>query len=369
MGVFKQSLSAAIRDIEKHPRGKLFRRLVQYGPPKPDHPEVLASDGETTLSDPECGLCLDFIFSHMVNRFKGELAELLALEPCIHLLNRLQHDGRLPSGVHLYWGALVHARRSATKIGGESDAVWGNFTKAADGLFVRQEPAHTSRRNGSLVVYGIVEVKSMSVSNKRVLDQIEHHKTRLLGGVKLGSREWPPDHVRLACLTDSIPTGDGLIRIAVMPSRWSLSRQWHSVRVDARKRVIVQEPSEPPVQTQIERCGPDSWKITLAWSQEALHQAAYEMTFWYMRQVGASVFAEQPLPRGLEHLTPEEAGINQTKYGLFVIGLRYVSRRQVQRQIRIYNDYSFGFPFAADNRIEILWPDEFPDDDVAEEHE
>jgi hypothetical protein len=79
-GVFEASLKAAIRDIEEHPRGKLFRRLIEHGPHHPDDPEALVSDGETILSDPECGEAVEFIFSHMVNRFKGELAELLALE-------------------------------------------------------------------------------------------------------------------------------------------------------------------------------------------------------------------------------------------------------------------------------------------------
>jgi hypothetical protein len=67
--IFKHSLDAAIRDIEKHPRGKLFRRLIEYGPLNPDAPETLISDNETTLSDPECGSCVEFIYSHMINRF------------------------------------------------------------------------------------------------------------------------------------------------------------------------------------------------------------------------------------------------------------------------------------------------------------
>ena len=76
-GVFKRSLDAAIRDIETHPRGKLFRRLIEHGPHNPDDPPAPVSDGETVLSDPECGRAVEFIFSLMVNRFKGELAELL----------------------------------------------------------------------------------------------------------------------------------------------------------------------------------------------------------------------------------------------------------------------------------------------------
>lgn len=88
--VFLQSLHAAIRDIEEHPRGELFRRLIEFGPANPGEPEKLTGEAKTVLSDPECASCVEFIYSFMVNRFKGELAELLALQPCIELLKSLQ---------------------------------------------------------------------------------------------------------------------------------------------------------------------------------------------------------------------------------------------------------------------------------------
>lgn len=109
--VFKRSLDAAIRDIEEHPRGKLFRRLIEYGPHLPDDPESLTSGSESTLSDPECGVCVQFIFSHMINRFKGELAELLSIEPCLQLVNQRLYDGMLPGSVKLYLGNIVQERR------------------------------------------------------------------------------------------------------------------------------------------------------------------------------------------------------------------------------------------------------------------
>ncbi|MFH0801873.1 MAG: hypothetical protein V2A78_05735 [bacterium] len=109
--VFKYSLDAAIRDIESHPRGKLFKRMIRFGPPHPDDPEIFDSDGETTLSDSECGACLEFIYSHMVNRFKGELAELLALEPCMKILNQLKKERCLSSRIRLYWGDMIKEPR------------------------------------------------------------------------------------------------------------------------------------------------------------------------------------------------------------------------------------------------------------------
>lgn len=355
--VFKRSLDAAIRDIEQHPRGKLFRRLIEYGPHNPDEPEALTSDSKTTLSDPESGSCIEFIYSHMVNRFKGELAELLALDPCITLIQRLYQDGQLFSGIHLYWGELVQERYQNRITSRKRNARWGSFTKGADGLLVEK-----GKFNETLKIHGIIEVKSMTRSPKRVLDQINSHIMRLSGGIKLGTREWLPVNIRYARSKNSHKNDSGLIRIMVVPSTWKLSREWHYEKTDKGRVMVFPEPSEPQIRTQIAELEPSLWKITLAWSQEALNQAAHEMTFWYMSQVGDFVWAKKSLPRGWEYMTPEQAGYNAIKEKLYYILLRYISKRQGRLATRLYNVYCFGYPLGADSK-EMLWPEDFPDKD------
>jgi len=350
--VFKRSLDAATRDIEEHPRGKLFRRLIEYGPGDPDDPEIVISDGKTTLSDPECGLCVEFVYSHMVNRFKGELAELLALEPCFALVQRLQQEGHFPSGVQLYWGEMVQQRRQIGTANGERNARWGSFTKGADGLLVEQISIQRSNPWKVLKIHGIVEVKSMTRPNKKVLDQVDRHIVRLGGGIKLGDREWFPGDISFS----------SVIRIMVLPSTWKLSREWHGVKTDGERAMVFPEPSEPPIQTQVEELEPNLWKITLAWSQEALDQAAYEMTFWYMSQVGSHIYTKRNLPKEWEHMTPEEAGYNAIKMMLYYILLRYISKRQRRLATRLYNVYCFGYPLGV-NSQEMLWPKDLSDED------
>ena len=121
--------------------------------------------------------------------------------------------------------------------------------------------------------------------------------------------------------------------------------------------MIFAEPSEPPVQTRIEELGADLWKITLAWSREALSEAAYEMTFWYMSQVGRHIYKGKPMPQGWEYMTPEEAGYNAIKMMLYYILLRRMSKRQSRRAIRLYNVYSYGYPIGVDND-DMLWPED-----------
>jgi hypothetical protein len=351
--VFRRSLNAAIRDINEHPRGKLFRRLIEYGPHDPDDPEALLSDSETTLSDPECGSCVEFIYSHMVNRFKGELAELLALEPCVALFLRFRKEGHLPSGVHLYWGEMVQERRRTRKTGGELSARWGNFTKGADGLIVAQIPHQKSKSRNSLSIHGIIEVKSMTSVKKKVLDQINQHIMRLSGGVKLKKREYRPNDVSL--------NQSNIIRIMVLPSNWKLSREWHSVKTDKGSAMVFPEPTEPSIQTQTKELEPNLWNIILAWSHEALEQAAYEMTFWYMSQVGKHVYSGKSMPKGWEYMTPEQAGYNAIKMMLYYIPLRFISKRQDRLATKLYNVYCFGYPLGVDS-TEMLWPKDFPEE-------
>ncbi len=358
--VFNWSLNAAIRDIAEHPRGQLIQRLIRYGTPDPDDPELRVSDGQTILSDAECGLFVDFVHSFMISHFKGELAELLALDPCIRLTDRLRKQGLIPKDAHLYWGGQVQERSRRSTTDGDACMHWGGFTKGADGILVSQDQVNSLPSESTLAVHGIIEVKSYR-SVKRVLGQIERHRLRLEGGVRLGSVTWQPHQIRVADSHDPTSAKNGLLRVIVFPSRWKLSRQWRSERVNERSRVIaMEEISNAPVDTDVQQLGLTDWRITLAWSEEALTQAAYQMTLWYLAQVGAHVFARAPLPREIDYMTPEEAGINQIKYRLYVIGLRYISERQTDLAMRLYNDFAFGSPLALDNKSEMLWPSDFP---------
>ena len=359
--VFETSLNAAIRDIAEHPLGKLFRRLIRYGPHDPDSPQSLVSDNGTTLSDPECASAVQFIFSHMVNRFKGELSELLAIEPCTELLQLLRQKGDLPSGATLYWGDTVEERRRISTTGQGDGMRWGSFTKGADGLIVDHMPTPGEELGVPLGIHGIVEVKSMPLPKKRVLAQIKNHMTRLGGGVRLAGQEFLRDDIRL--------NSSSVIRIMALPSTWKLSREWR--REEGKRAITFPEPPEPPVETRIQKIEPNLWRITLAWSKESLEQAAYEMTFGYMAQVGRHVFAGEAMPKEWEDMTPDEAGRNAIKMMLYYIPLRPISKNYVRLATKLYNIYSFGYPLGVDN-TQMLWPEdlpeEYPDEAGARDH-
>jgi len=352
--VFKRSLDAAIRDIEQDARGRgeLFRRLVEHGPHYPGEPE--AQPGDVLLSDDECALCVEFIFSHMVNRFKGELAELLALEPCLGLLQELRQEPQR-AGVQLYWGEAIQERRRRSQ--GDAESGWGGFAKGADGLLVEEAPGNGRTSQARCKVHGIVEVKSMPIPRSRLLAQIDRHARRLLGGVKLADRVWEPEQMDNSILQGRGHAAPGLVRIMVVPSTWKLSREWREVKGRGSSQIVYPTAAAPPEPAPLLQREGDVWKITLAWSQEALNQAAYEMTFWYMAQVGAGVYSQRALPKGWEGMTPEQAGYNAIKMMLYYILLRRLSQRAERLATRLYNVYCFGYPLGVDSD-KMLWPED-----------
>ena len=89
-----------------------------------------------------------------------------------------------------------------------------------------------------------------------------------------------------------------------------------------------------------------------------MNQAAYEMTFWYMSQVGKHVYSNKPLPKDWEYMTPEEAGYNAIKMMLYYVQLRNMTERQELLATKLYNVYSFGYPLGVDSK-EMLWPEDF----------
>ena len=339
-GVFNQSLTEATRDIARHPLGLLLQRLIKYGPLEEGAPLTVGTRERDTVSDEELGSCLEFVFSHMVNRFKGELAELLGIELCANVLHEAQAEGLVPPDARLWWGDVVRQRRRLAVHSGRIG--WGGYARGADGLIVAMD--------GSPGVHGIVEVKSMAVSNRRVHAQIDQHIARLDGGVRLLDQEFGPEAMHGKCPS-------AMIRILVRPAKWKLGRQSEWQDVGGRQVLVFPGHGDPPpTRADIQRTGSRTWDVTLAWSKEALAQSAYEMTFWYMGQVGKAVFtSDSPSPWDMN---PDEAGRNSVKEALYHIGLRPMTDRQDRLWRRLYNVYSFGYVPGVDAKC-MLWPEDF----------
>jgi hypothetical protein len=301
LGIFRNTLAESIRDIENHERGLLLQRFLLQGPYE-DGGTVPAEMVSQRLSDDDTAVATAFIFGFMVNSFKGALMELLACAPCLRLVRSLQERGRLAGSERLYVGdsVLAASRGSA------------GFAKGADFHILTLE--RSGRELTDIAVAGVAEVKSYSLSQRRIRRQLGRHLRRALLGLRVGDDEVPPGRIHV---------GDGqnrTLRIAVVPSSWKLPRTLAVEEIEGRKLLYVEEP-EPRDEDRIRRTTKDEWRIVLRWSQEAIAAAAYEVTFWYMEKVGEVIYRSD-VPADWSEMTPAEAGRNAVKMMLYYAILR-----------------------------------------------
>jgi len=342
LSIFREALARTINAIETHHRGPLFQEFLLKGPYE-DTGTIPRELIDERLSDAEVASVITFIYSHMVNCFKGAVTELLAVNACVRLLKQLQRDSELPADALLYVGDVLGVHRPRGK----------GLLKGAD-LYVLIND-HKPNAVPGIFVAGVVEVKSYFCSERRLREQLDRHIRRSKLGLRVAGRDYAGEHVRVGF-------GPNLrvLRIMVMPSNWSLPRTF---RFDnsAHGRLLYIDSCVPPrTDDEIIMTGNDEWRITLRWSKEALAEAAYEMTFWYMEKVGELIYSNSR-PKGWEEMSAGEAGRNAAKMMLYYALLRCRTTRDTQRAIALYNTYGFGYALGmnyrnAEGRREMLWP-------------
>lgn len=342
IGVFRQALAASIREIESHPRGRLFQEFLLKGPYEDAGkipPELIGR----RLSDADVASAVTFIYSHMVNCFKGAVAELLAADACLHLMRRLQRNGELPRNSRLYAGDSVAVRRMGGK---------GTLKGADLHVLIEEDGAGAA---ASINVAGVVEVKSYIQSQRRLCRQLDQHLRRAGQGLVVKGVYYSAEKIKLGYGQDR-----RVLRIAVLPSNWRLPRSYRYEDSEHGQRLHVDAGEPPRKDDEITQVGENDWRITLRWSREALAEAAYEMTFWYMEKVGEIVYSKS-VPKGWENMAPPAAGRNAAKMMLYYAILRARTLREEQRAIALYNSYGYGYALGmnyknAMGRREMLWP-------------
>lgn len=343
LGIFRKTLAASIADIETHPRGRLFQEFLLKGPYE-DSGEIPAEMVKQRLSDAETAKAITFIFSHMVNCFKGAVTELLAARPCTQIMKELQRNGTLPSKARLYIGDSVGVHRQSGK----------GILKGGDQHILIENRGPVG--NTSIAVAGVTEVKSYVPSHGRLRAQLDRHLLRVEDGLRVNGVDYPRKKVRVG-----YGAGYRAFRISVVPSTWKLPIDFRFENMETGRMLQV-KPAKPQPEDKITKVGNAEWRITLRWSKEALAQAAFEMTFWYMEKVGEVIYAES-VPKAWNEMTPAEAGQNAVKMMLYYALLRCRSDHETQRAIALYNSYCFGYALGmnfrnVEGRREMLWPED-----------
>ena len=350
ISIFRSTLADSIRDIERHPRGQLFRDFFTKGP-YVDGGRIPKCERDRYLTDAEVASVTAFIHAYMVNSFKGAVAELLAAGAITRLIKRLQRQAQFPPDARLFVGDSVWVR----------GLVGTGWRKGADMHILI---GGDGRRNAPVVIAGVVEVKSYFKSERRLSEQIDQHISRTKRGLRVYQTVLPAKSVRLGCGPDR-----RVLRVTVEPGDWTLPRSFRFRKHGENRRLHVTPLVPPRSQDGIEQTGRDDWRITLRWSKEALAEAAYETTFWYMGKVGEVLYADpNVMPKDWSEMTPAEAGRNAAKMMLYYAGLRCRNAREEQRAIALYNAYSFGYALGMNfrnkaGRREMLWPQDL--DEIA----
>ena len=338
--IFRKTLALSIVDIETHPRGRLFQEFLLKGPYE-NSGEIPAELEKQRLSDAETGSVITFIYSYMVNCFKGAITELLATSACMNLMKRLQRIGQLRSKARLYIGDSVEVYRPSGK---------GLLKGGDQHILIADEK---SGRNSSIVVAGVTEVKSYIPSQRQLHEQLDRHLRRAKHGLRVNGVEYSEKKVKIGYGPDC-----RVFRLFVVPSAWKLPRTYRFENLETGRLLHV-ETAKPLKDDEITKVGDDEWRITLRWSKEALAQAALEMTFWYMSKVGEVIYSKS-VPKAWKKMKPSEAGRNAVKMMLYYALLRCNTDREEQRAIALYNSYCFGYALgmnfkSAVGRREMLW--------------
>jgi hypothetical protein len=328
LAIFRQGLRTSIYRIETDQRQfDLFRRFLLDGPYEREGsiPSGLISQ---RLSDDETAAAIRFIYYRVINTFQGFIAELLAVGPCVRLIQDLQTKGCIPEEARIFVGDSIWSKtRSPSRM-----------AKGADIHILIPDPRHGGR---SARLAGLAEVKSYALSQSRLLNQIERHIFRAADGVSVRA-----NNAASGRLNVFINDKRRIIRIGVVPATWHLPRTFRFEAADGKKRLSVDPPVPPSAKDRIEPIDPRTWRLTLRWSHEALASAAYEMTFWLMGELGKAIYTiERPSP--WPKMICEEAGRNAAKMMLYYAIPRCRTAWESRRTIALYNAYGFGYALGA----------------------
>src|SRR5579863_2057763 len=289
--IFRKALTTSIRSIQSHPRGKLFQEFLLKGPYE-DVGDIPAQLIDQRLSDADVAAAITFIHSFMVNCFKGALTELLAAAASLRLMKALQHDAELPPDARLYVGDSVAIHRT-TRDG---------LLKGADQHILMEERAPDAATKIRLV--GVTEVKSYFQSERRLREQLDKHVRRAKQGLRVAGTDYLAERIDLGRANEG-----RVVRIAVLPSDWKLPRTFRFETSERGHMLHVDEAQTPRADDHVIQTAANEWRIELRWSKEAIAEAAYEMTFWYMGKIGEIIYAKSPRD-GWERMTPSDAGRN-----------------------------------------------------------
>jgi hypothetical protein len=307
---FAAMVRRVARDFESHPLRHQFIQLLQ---------------DERELLDDQIPPLVEYLYSSVVNNFKGELAELLA-GPAIHrFAKRLGFPVRFVSG----W-EIAEPKLKAIRL------VWA---KGADGLLVVEGPR--------LGIAGVIEIKSYRMNVEEMAVQAANHIRRLRRALRIGAQEQMSDAYDFVLPDGSrVPAASAPIDVEVAS-------------------LCVRTPPSPL--TKVTLTDGLSAVAELPFTKDELSKAAFAMAEWFLARLGPVVFHLPGDPRpgtvvtGWPGNSLEEAGRWATREAFHHMAARlerYRLRNDSERTKRalrntywLYNAMGWGYEHARGDRM------------------
>jgi hypothetical protein len=325
--LFRAAVRRAITAIESKDKEDLLPRFLSIGPYVDSGP-IPQQDTHRYLSDQEVAAAVRFIFSSVINSFKGQLAEMLAVGPVVRLTHQLAAANPTETSIKVFAGDTVLAHPLKRK----------TWAKAADLHLLSSEFDSGHRVIG---VHGVVEVKSFVASFERLQAQVQQHLTRARRGLRVQGEDVSPERIVMR------GGSEGPAQVVVTSDSWELPRGFRFEMQDGRKLLFVDPPIPPTTEDRVERLSSHTWHVTLRWSEEALNDIAYAMTFAYMGALGCLLYEREGVPKEWAEMTPDEAGQNAVKMMLYYAILRGRTPNEMSRATALYNSYGFGYALGS----------------------
>lgn len=343
--LFRVEIASVIQGIQSRGRFALLKRFIAFGslcPPNSDQDAVSGSP----LVDAELVRCVDFIFGHMVTKFQGKLAEILAGESLQRLTTRLIEEERLPRDARLIPGRSIRVR-SRSSISSKPESA-GSGVEGPDGLLA------SIVSEAAIHIYGVVEVKSMYVSPAHLRSQTTKHAIAAKRGVAIDGVWFDTLKTRIGCdkKTDTPPQ---LYRVFVQPSTWSVPQQFRFEPTLGGGRSLITENVEPLAKDTSREIDPWTSSIQLRWSRDALRGAAFGLAHRYMVEVGLALATDpEPGYRFRTDMHPSDVGPNDILHQLHVAIFRQLAcepdPKRLQKTLELYNVFGFGWALGNNYR-------------------
>ncbi|HET7434018.1 MAG TPA: hypothetical protein VFN10_04810 [Thermoanaerobaculia bacterium] len=299
---------------------------------------------QSKLRDREVIRLFEFIYSSMVNKFKGELGEVLA-RPALRAFQRT-----LPPDTTLILGPDIASRQLRRRYG---------WYPAADALYCHE-------RDGGIEILAIGEVKSKATPFPEIRQQVETNLIRLRRGVRIRNEEIAPEKIFVRTVSGgtipiasiTVASARDVVTLMVLPYRAAVDD------------LAVRHPEDDRV-----------WIAELPWKQDVITEAAYRLMSWYFSRIGPKVFYHRadppPSPDGRRPAAHPDLSLEENGRHAFMEAIYHTTgragfdpreiperghRTPWQTLLWLYNSLGFGYSEATTD--EFMYPEFEPTDEA-----